>query len=152
MVTIIPFTADKIDLVIAFEKQLRAEEPNTYYWEPDATYVQKLHDSFCDTRFQTAISLLAMRGGKVVGRIEASLITSRCDACCCSAYLDWICVLKSERHQHIGQIMLRELRSALKKSGVEVLIALIAKNKESQRFYHSVENASIHDEGIWIEV
>ena len=32
------FEKDDIDRVIAFERELRKQEPDTYYWEPDATY------------------------------------------------------------------------------------------------------------------
>ena len=32
------FEKDDIDRVIAFEQELRKQEPDTYYWEPDATY------------------------------------------------------------------------------------------------------------------
>ena len=33
-----------------------------------------------------------------------------------------------------------------------VLIALTANNEEAQSFYKSVENASMHDTGIWIDL
>ena len=33
-----------------------------------------------------------------------------------------------------------------------MLIALMAGNDEAQRFYRSVEGASIHDTGIWMEI
>jgi len=79
------------------------------------------------------------------------VISSRCDASCCSAYLDWICVLKEERHCRTAQKLLEALKEALKKRNVEVLIALMAQNEEAQRFYRAIENASIHDEAIWIE-
>jgi hypothetical protein len=35
---------------------------------------------------------------------------------------------------------------------VGVLIALTANNDEAQNFYKSVENASMHDTGIWIDI
>ena len=44
------------------------------------------------------------------------------------------------------------LRAECKKQGVGVLIALMANNDEAQRFYKSVEDASIHDTGIWIDI
>ncbi|MBQ4370226.1 MAG: GNAT family N-acetyltransferase, partial [Oscillospiraceae bacterium] len=69
-----------------------------------------------------------------------------------SAYLDWICVLKSERHQTVAQALLKRLREECKKRGAGVLIALTADNNEAQSFYRSVENASMHDTGIWIDI
>ena len=152
MFTIKEFEKADIDRVIAFEHELRKEEPDTYYWEPDETYRKKLEQSFADERFTTALSFIAVKEDKVIGRIDASLISSRSDASCYSAYMDWICVLKSERHQKVAQALLKALREKCKEQGVGVLIALMANNDEAQSFYKSVENASTHDTGIWIDI
>ena len=143
---------EDVQKVIAFEHELRKQEPDTYYWEPDETYKRQLEMSFDDERFNTAMSFIAMKEDQVIGRIDASVLASRSDASCCSAYLDWICVLKSERHNKVAQALLSALRSECKVRGVEVLIALMADNEEAQSFYHSVEDASIHDTGIWMEI
>lgn len=92
MITIKLFEKEDIQKVIEFEQELRKQEPNTYYWEPDENYVKQLEKSFSDERFNTAVSLVAYKDEQVVGRIDASIISSRSDASCFSAYLDWICV------------------------------------------------------------
>lgn len=102
------FEKEDIDSVIAFERELREQEPDTYYWEPDAAYRKQLEQSFEDERFNTALSLIAVKDNKVIGRVDASLISSRSDASCFSAYMDWICVLKSERHHQVAQALLRD--------------------------------------------
>ena len=122
------FERNDIDSVIAFETELRQQEPDTYYWEPDETYRKQLEKSFDDSRFNTAISFIAEEGGKVIGRIDGSLISSRSDACCC------------------------RMKKECRKRGAEILIALMAENSEAQRFYRSVENASIHDTAIWMNI
>ena len=152
MMKVKEFEKDDIDRVIAFERELREQEPDTYYWEPDATYRKFLEQSFEDERFRNALSFIAVKDDKVIGRIDASLISSRSDASCFSAYMDWICVLKSERHHQVAQALLNTLRERCKEQGVGVLIALTANNKEAQNFYKSVENASMHDTGIWIDI
>ena len=152
MITIKKMAKEDIPGVIDFERELRIEEPDTYFWEPDELYAKQLEQSFEDPRFNTALSFIALKGRKVIGRIDASLITSRSDASCFSAYLDWICVLKSERHNKIAQALLKALREECKRQGVGVLIALMANNDEAQSFYKSVEDASIHDTGIWIDI
>ena len=43
------------------------------------------------------------------------------------------------------------LRQKLKEQGIDTLIGLIAANEEAQRFYRSLPNAQIRDEGIWID-
>lgn len=146
------FEKDDIDKVIAFENELRKQEPDTYYWEPNETYRKQLEQSFEDQRFKTSMSFIAVKENKVIGRIDASLISSRSDASCFSAYLDWICVLKSERHHRVAQALLDALIEKCKVEGVGVLIALMANNDEAQRFYKNVENSSMHDTGIWIDI
>ena len=152
MIEIKKFQREDIDRVIEFEKELRLQEPDTYYWDPDGPYKKQLEQSFADPRFNTAISLIAVKENKVIGRIDASLISSRSDAACYSAYMDWICVLKSERHNKVAQSLLNALRDECKNQGVGVLIALMANNAEAQSFYKGVEDASIHDTGIWIDI
>ena len=146
------FEKADIDRVIDFELELRKQEPDTYYWEPDETYRAHLKQSFEDQRFNTAISFIALKEEKVIGRIDASLISSRSDASCFGAYMDWICVLKNERHHKVARALLEALREECRKQGAGVLIALTANNDEAQRFYRSVENASLHDTGIWIDI
>jgi len=145
-----PYTAERIDDVIAFELQLRKEE-SFWGWEIDDAYVDAVKKSFQDSRFDHSVSLLAYREGKVVGRIDSSLICSHFDGSV-KAYLDWICVLKSERHAGVAQALLDALRNTLRTMyGVDTLIALMAQNEEAQRFYRRVERALIRDEGIWMD-
>ncbi len=146
------FEKNDVDRVIAFERELRDQEPDTYFWEPDETYRKQLEQSFADQRFNTAISFIALKDDRVIGRIDASIISSRSDASCCSAYMDWICVLKSERHNKVAQALLKALRDECRRQGVGVLIALTASNDEARRFYKNVEDASIHDTGIWMDI
>ncbi len=146
------FEKEHVGLVTEFEKELRRQEPDTYYREPDAAYCEALEGSFADERFRNAVSLLALRDGRVIGRIDAVILAARSDPGCGSAYLDWICVLKSERHRAVAQALLEALRGALRARGVSLLVALMAQNEEAQRFYRAVEGASIHDDGIWIDV
>jgi len=42
------FEKNDIDRIIAFEEELRRQEPDTYYWEPDETYRHQLELSFTD--------------------------------------------------------------------------------------------------------
>lgn len=146
-----PYTAEQIDDVVSFEKALRQEE--AYWgWEIDEAYLQKVTQSFQNPRFQNSISLLAYMEGKVVGRIDSSLVCSHFDGST-KAYLDWICVLKSCRHKGIAQELMTALRRILKEQyGADTLVGLIASNQEAQRFYRSLDHALIRDEGIWIDL
>lgn len=147
---IVPYTRERIEDVLRFERRLREEE-SFWGWEIDEAYTAAVGRSFQDARFANALSLLAYAGGQVAGRIDSTLICSRFDGSV-KAYLDWICVLKSQRHRGVAQALMAELRRRLRDAGADTLVGLIASNPEAQRFYRSLEGAKIQDEGIWIDL
>lgn len=152
-ITIEPFTEDRIEDVLAYERELREQEKDTYFWEIDEQYITNVRNSFKDRRFtENAITLLAYKDERVVGRIDASIICSRFDGTISAAYLDWISVLKNERHSGVAQEMVKELRKVLKEKGLESLLAIVAGNDEAKKFYHSIENAKIQNEAVEIDV
>jgi len=150
MLEIQTYTRDKIPDVLDFERRLREEE-NFWGWEINQAYVSAVEKSFEDKSFDDAISLLAYDNGVVVGRIDASLIASHFDGSK-KAYLDWICVIKSNRHQGVAQRLLESLRKVLKDRHIDTLVALTAANKEAQRFYKSIPDSEMRDIGIWIDI
>lgn len=46
----------------------------------------------------------------------------------------------------------QDLRAELKKQGVDTIVGLIGANEDAQRFYRSLPNSLIRDEGIWIDL
>lgn len=144
------YTKERIPDVLRFERDLRTEE-NFWGWELDEKYIADVTASFENPAFSNSLSLLAYMDGKVVGRIDCALIHSHFDGSV-KAYLDWICVVKSYRHQGVAQTLMNTLRRELKELGVDTLIGLIASNEDAQRFYRSLPNALIRDEGIWIDL
>lgn len=144
------YIKDRMGDVLAFEKRLREEE-DVWGWEIDEAYVQSVEKSFDDPAFQTSISLLAYVDDKVIGRIDSTMIASHFNGSK-KAYLDWICVLKSHRHQQVAQNLLMALIQRWKCKGVDTLIALTASNDEAQRFYKSVAHSEMRDIGIWIDI
>lgn len=144
------YTRDRIPDVLDFERRLRLEE-DFWGWEIDEAYVRAVEGSFDDNAFDSSVSLLAYDGQAVVGRIDAAIIASRFDGSK-KAYLDWICVLKSCRHQGVAQRLLASLKAVLKERRIDTLIALTASNEEAQRFYRSVPNAVMRDTGIWMDI
>ena len=149
-VQILLYTQERMEDVLDFEHRLREEE-NFWGWEINEAYTAAVRRSFQDPRFTNALSLLAYRDGQVVGRIDSALICSRFDGSI-KACLDWLCVLKSQRHKGTAQALMTELRRRLKEAGANTLVGLIASNPEAQRFYRSLERAKIQDEGIWIDL
>lgn len=144
------YTKERIPDVLQFERDLRAEE-DFWGWEIDEKYIAGVTKSFEDPAFDNSLSLLAYMDGKVVGKIDATMICSHFDGST-KAYLDWICVIKSYRHHGTAQALMAALRAELKKRGVDTLIGLIASNEDAQRFYRNLPDAQIRDEGIWIDI
>ena len=149
-ITIKPYTLDRVEDVVLFEKNLRLEESD-WGWVIDDAYLMSVKKSFTDVFFRDSISLLAYVDGRVVGRIDSSMINSHFDGSV-KAYLDWICVIKSYRHHGVAQALLSELRKQLKERGITTLIALTASNEEAQRFYRAVPDSILRDTGIWIDI
>ena len=149
-VTIKKYTKENINDVIEFELWLRKEE-SFWGWEIDDNYIKSIENSFDDEKFSNSISLLAYHNDCVVGRLDTCLISSRLDGSI-KAYLDWICVVKSYRHQGVAQKLLSHLKSELKSKGIDTLIAIVASNEEALSFYRNIPNSEIRDSGIWIEI
>ena len=145
-----PYTAARIDDVVAFEHELREQE-QFWGWEINEEYLKSVRDSFAYDSFKDSISLLAYVDGKVVGRIDSSMIKSHFDGST-KAYLDWICVLKSYRHNGVAQKLMDSLRKELGKRGIDTLIGLTASNDEAKSFYKSIPDSLMRDIGIWINV
>lgn len=144
------YTVDRIPDVLQFERDLRKEE-DFWGWEIDEKYIADVAASFEDPAFANSLSLLAYMDGRVVGRIDSTKICSHFNGSA-KAYLDWICVIKSYRHRGVARALMQSLREKLKAQGADTLIGLIAANEEAQRFYRSLPNAEIRDEGIWIDL
>lgn len=144
------YTKDRIPDVLQFERDLRLEE-DFWYWEIDEKYIANVTASFENPAFATSLSLLAYMDGKVVGRIDSTLICSHFDGSV-KAYLDWICVIKSYRHKGVAQALMQTLRKELKERKADTLIGLIASNEDAQHFYRSLPDSEIMDEGIWINL
>lgn len=149
-IEVLPYTKERIDDALLFERSIREEE-DVWGWEIDEQYVKDVKASFDHPDAKRNLSYLAYVEGKPVGRIDASVFQTHFDGKD-KAYLDWICVLKSARHQGVAQALLETLRQALKEKGVDTLIALTANNEEAQRFYRSIPDSSMHDVGIWIDI
>lgn len=144
------YTKDRIPDVLQFERDLRLEE-DFWYREIDEKYIANVTASFENPAFATSLSLLAYMDGKVVGRIDSTLICSHFDGSV-KAYLDWICVIKSYRHKGVAQALMQTLRKELKERKADTLIGLIASNEDAQHFYRSLPDSEIKDEGIWINL
>ena len=133
MLKIKEFEKDDIDRVITFERELRKQKPDTYYWEPDAAYRKLLEQSFDDERFRTALSFIAVKEEKVIGRIDASLISSRSDAFCPAPVGSWRFVMFVLRLL-LGYLTPRQFRVYITSPTPDLLMSSSPSARPVQRF------------------
>ena len=152
MIDIKRFEKEDIDKVIAFEKELRRQEPDIYFWDIDDDYKVRVSNSFDDEGFDNALSFLAIDGNNVIGRVDVSLIVSRCSGVIDTAYLDWICVLKSRRHEGIGQTMIDHVKRHLREKGITSFIVLTSENEEAKRYYDAMEKDATLMRALWFDL
>lgn len=144
------YTKELIDDAIKFELDLRKEE-DFYTYNIDNEYKDRINNSFNNPLFNNAVSYLAYIDNKVVGRIDASFIYSKFDGNK-KCYLDWICVLKSYRHQGIAQLLFNKLIDKLKQLKINTLIVLTATNEESINFYNNIKYDKVDEKALWIDI
>ncbi len=149
-ISIVKLTEAMLPAVFAFERRLSEEESGYYNWTEEPGYEDKVRASFSGGIFDQALTLVALHGDDIVGRIDATLLPTHFDGSV-KAYLDWICVLKSWRHRGVAQQLMDALREELANRSIDTLVGLIAANEEAQRFYRAMNGAEIRDEGIWID-
>jgi len=77
----------------------------------------------------------AYKNDKVIGRIDASIVFTHFDGTVYEAYLNWICVLREERHNGVAQLLLQSLKVVLKEKNIDTLVILTAGNEEAIKFY-----------------
>lgn len=85
-------------------------------------------------------SLLAYEDNKVIGRLEFHFYVCLQDLFK-MAYVDWLYVLPSYRHQGVAQQLFKEFEKFCVKQRVNQYFLIQADNGNAQRFYRSFENA-----------
>ena len=76
MVAVVPFTRERISDVLAFERELRRQEPDTFFMDAGESYRDLLERSFEDSRFTNAVSMLAWEDGRVIGDRKSTRLNS----------------------------------------------------------------------------
>ena len=95
-----------------------------------------------DDSFFNSINILAKVGGKIVGRIEYHFYGCIQDGYK-MAYVDWVYVLKSYRHQGIAQQLFAEFEKDCLKNDIDEYFLIRAENGEADKFYKHFENVEL---------
>lgn len=120
--------------------------------EPDLMFVDNVDEEGIRRRvedpfFNKTMSILAKIDGQVVGRIEYHFYGCLQDGYK-MAYVDWIYVLKSFRHQGIARKLFAEFEKDCLKNDINQYYLIRAKNHEADSFYTHFDGVELIDSPI----
>lgn len=119
--------------------------------EPEMMTADNIDDIGIKKRINAAdrrsVSLLAVLGGEVVGRLEYHFYDCIQDGYK-MAYVNWVYVQKEYRHNKIAQSLFKTFEDECKKNNINEYFLIRAKNKNAVSFYNSFSGAKQSDESI----
>lgn len=134
---------DNVEAYIAYLKTAMREEPDKMMVE--VINESEIRSRISDPFFNGTTSLLAIRDGKVVGRIEYHFYGCMQDGYK-MAYVDWVYVLAAYRHKGIARKLFQELERDCMHHKIDQYFLICAENDEADRFYksfHGVERNAV---------
>ena len=135
---------DNIVEFIDYLKKAMMEEPDVL-----ASYVidEDGIKSRINVPFFNSINILAKADDKIVGRIEYHFYGCIQDGYK-MAYVDWVYVLKSYRHQGIAQQLFAEFEKDCVKNDIDEYFLICAENEEAEKFYKHFKNVGLRNSPI----
>ncbi|MCH5151249.1 MAG: GNAT family N-acetyltransferase [Clostridiales bacterium] len=131
-----------VDEYIDYLKIAMSQEPDLMVAE--VVDKEGLKNRVADPFFNKTTSILAKIDGKVVGRIEYHFYGCIQDGYK-MAYVDWVYVLKSYRHQGIAQKLFAEFEKDCVKNDINQYYLIRARNDEADRFYGHFADVELID-------
>ncbi len=135
-----PFNAEQY---IRYLKKALLEEPDMMLI--DQIDVDAIRERLNDPFYQSKKSILAIEHGVVIGRIEYHFYGCLQDGYR-MAYVDWVYVLKSHRHQGVAQSLFREFEQDCKNNQINQYYLIRATNDDAETFYKSFDGAELHEQ------
>ena len=133
---------NNVDEYIDYLKIAMSQEPDLMVAE--VVDEEGLKNRVADPFFNKTTSILAKVDGKVVGRIEYHFYGCIQDGYK-MAYVDWVYVLKSYRHQGIAQKLFTEFEKDCVKNDINQYYLIRARNDEADRFYGHFADVELTD-------
>lgn len=134
-----------VELYIRYLKKALLEEPDMMLVEQidEAAIKERL----CNPFFQSKKSILAIGDNGVVGRIEYHFYGCLQDGYR-MAYVDWVYVLKDQRHNGVAQGLFREFEKDCCDNCINQYYLIRATNGNAERFYKSFDGAKLNEQPI----
>ena len=133
---------NNVDEYIDYLKIAMSQEPDLMV--ANNVDEEGLKNRVTDPFFNKTTSILAKVDGKVVGRIEYHFYGCIQDGYR-MAYVDWVYVLKSYRHQGIAQKLFAEFEKDCVKNGINQYYLIRARNDEADSFYGHFADVELMD-------
>ncbi|MBR4992288.1 MAG: GNAT family N-acetyltransferase [Clostridia bacterium] len=136
---------DNVDGYLAYLKKAMDAEPEgmTAEFFDEAGIRARVTDPF----FQKTTSILAIKDGAVVGRIEYHFYGCMQDGYK-MAYVDWVYVLPEYRHQGVAQGLFRAFEEACVRFGIHQYYLIRSEKPEADRFYRAFAGAELSTEPL----
>ncbi len=128
-------TIDDIDKIISLEKQLREDEPDTYF---------DLNEDFLRENYKTIdddnqnITFILEDNDEIIGRVDLILMKSHFDFESVG-YVDWIFVRKPYRGKGLAKQLLKKAQEWFIENDVSFYYLFVARNEQAKAFYDSVD-------------
>ena len=137
-------SSENISEFIDYLKMAMIEEPDVLMsYEIDEEGIK----SRISNSFFNSINILARTDNKIVGRIEYHFYGCIQDGYK-MAYVDWVYVLKSYRHQGIAQKLFKEFERDCIRNNIDEYFLICAENEEADKFYKHFENVELRNSPI----
>ena len=136
---------DNVNEYIEYLKIAMSEEPDLMF--ADAVDEKGIKSRVADSFFNKTTSILAKIDGNVVGRIEYHFYGCLQDGYR-MAYVDWVYVLKSYRHQGIAQKLFAEFENDCVRNNINQYYLICARNEDADRFYKHFADVELVESSI----
>lgn len=136
---------ETMEQYLDYLKSAMKEEPEEMLTEEiDENAIRK---RILDPFFQNKSSILALSGNQVIGRIEYHFYGCIQDGYK-MAYVDWLYVLPTYRHNGIAQGLFNEFEKDCAINSIDQYYLIRATNKNADKFYKSLSDGILTEEPI----
>ncbi|MCL2528397.1 MAG: GNAT family N-acetyltransferase [Defluviitaleaceae bacterium] len=138
---------ENINLLVQMEQRARFSEPDIFVEGFDAdVFRSDTEDALQNPLFATARCIMCIdEDGHAIGRIDFAIVPSFSFGGNTQVYVDWVYVLKDNRHKGVAQFLFSQMSAFIKASGVKEYFLLMADNDEAQSFYRSIESGEMQN-------
>ncbi|MCL2406866.1 MAG: GNAT family N-acetyltransferase [Defluviitaleaceae bacterium] len=145
-------SAKNLDALIEFEIKARETDTDIFITPLDIEVLRLSTATAIKTpAYNSAKCLLCISDdGCIIGRLDFTILPVLAFSPEIRAFVDWIYVLKNNRHTGAGKLLIKEMKEYAASVGAKEYFLIAARNDEAQRFYRSFPDIEIKNEQVLI--